>query len=216
LIDSDLEEEPEWLIPFHEKKIKTKSDVVYGVQILRKGHLAERFVNGLYYPIISLLSSIQIPRDMVTARLMSRRYTLSLLRFRERDLDLGGLWCLTGYSQVPYPVTKHSHSPTTYTFRKKLSLFFNSVTSFSSAPLLSIFYLGMSVFIVSIGYSTWVAVRWLFTPQPIEGWTSLIISIWLTSGLLIMSVGVVGIYLAHVFNEVKRRPYTIVRELYRH
>jgi putative glycosyltransferase len=151
---------------------------------------------------------------MVTARLMTRRYVDALLRHDERELDIGGLWYITGFEQHPQIITKHSSSKTTYTLRRKISLFVNSVTSFSNAPLVYIFYTGLTISLIAGAYTVFLIVQWLFLAEPLSGWTSVMASIWLLGGWVILFIGIIGIYLSKVFVEIKRRPYTIVRQIY--
>lgn len=214
LIDSDLEEEPEWLLSFAEQMAEEECDVVYGVQAQRKGNFFERWSGLWFYHALNFLSGLSLPVNMVTARLMTRRYVDSLLLHEERELDIGGLWCITGYSQISQVIKKHSASKTTYTFRRKISLLMNSVTSFSNFPLKLIFYMGLLISLGAIFYTFWIVAEWSFGSEPLAGWTSIMASIWLLCGFIILSIGTVGIYLSKIFSEVKRRPYTIVRKVY--
>lgn len=214
LIDSDLEEEPEWLIPFTKQLERDQCDVVYGVQEKRKGGTFERWAGNWFYRSFSALTGIALPENAVTARLMSRRYVQALLLHDEREVFLAGLWHITGFDQQPHTVRKHSTSETTYTFRRKMALLVNSVTSFSNAPLVSIFYVGIGISLTAGIYTTFLIVNWLFLAKPPSGWTSVMASIWLLGGMVISFIGVVGIYLSKIFSETKRRPYTIVRQVY--
>lgn len=214
LIDSDLEEEPEWLIGFAEQMAIVKCDVVYGRLKQRKGGIFERWSGKWFYRLFKILTGIAIPENVVTARLMTRRYVNSLLRHEEREVFLAGLWHITGFNQHPKTVIKHSTSESTYTFRRKMSLLVSSVTSFSNVPLIGIFYIGISISLISIIYITYLVTNWMFLAKPLSGWTSVMASIWLLGGMIISFIGVVGIYLSKIFSETKRRPYTIVRQIY--
>ena len=142
LIDSDLEEEPEWLLRFAEQMRRERCDVVYGVQDKRKGGFFERWSGMWFHRVFRLFAGLELPVNMVTARLMTRRYVDALLQFKEREVSLSGLLYITGFAQQPNVVHKHSSSKTTYTLRRKISLAINSITSFSNAPLIAIFYIG--------------------------------------------------------------------------
>jgi len=214
LIDSDLEEEPEWLLSFSEQMISDKCDVVYGVQDVRKGGVLERWSGVWYYILYRALTGLKVPYNITTARLMSRRYVDALMRFEEREIDIGGLWFITGFDQRPQTVKKHSTSETTYTFGKKVAIIVNAVTSFSNLPLIGIFYIGIVILLVACIWTGYLIVHWLIDAQPLSGYTSLMASIWLLGGLIISAVGVVGIYLAKVFSETKHRPNTIIREIF--
>jgi putative glycosyltransferase len=215
LIDSDLEEEPEWIINFERQMDAEASDVVYGIQVKRKGRFFEKAIGWFFYRIFRLLTGVAQPNNIVTARLMSRRYVDSLLLHRERELNIGGLWIVTGFKQCHQIVQKHSTSPTTYSLSRKFSHLVNAVTSFSSLPLVFTFYSGLFISISAVGYIIYLAIRYFFIASPPDGYTSIIASIWLFSGLIIFFIGVQGIYISKVFSEVKQRPYTIVRHVYR-
>lgn len=214
LIDSDLEEAPEWLTPFTAQMSRHGCEVVYGVQAQRKGHWFERWSGELFYGFFRALTGIALPKNIVTARLMSQRYVAALLRHDEREVFLAGLWHITGFHQCPQPVQKMSTSQTTYTLRHKLAVLVNSVTSFSNAPLTGIFYLGVVLSFLAGAYAAWLVIRWWVFAKPLSGWTSVMASIWLLGGLIISFIGVVGIYLSKIYSETKRRPYTIVRQVY--
>jgi putative glycosyltransferase len=214
LIDSDLEEEPEFLQRFSQQMIHENCDVVYGVQEQRKGGWFERWAGHWFYSFFKVLTGLRLPENVVTARLMSRRYVNALLQHEEREVFIAGLWHITGFEQRGCIVKKHNSSETTYTLRRKLSLLVNSVTSFSNAPLVGIFYIGISISALAILYIAYLFINWLFLAHPLGGWTSVMGSIWLLGGMIISFIGVVGIYLSKIFSETKQRPYTIVRQVY--
>jgi putative glycosyltransferase len=184
------------------------------VQTRRKGRKFERWSGILFYRLFNMLSGLQLPESLVTARLMTRRYVNALMLHQEREILIAGLWLITGFAQYPRAVTKHSRCKTTYSFQKKVSHLVNSVTSFTNAPLVGIFYMGTFISSFAIIYTSYLIVHWLFLATPLSGWTSVMASIWLLGGMIISFVGVVGIYIAKVFTETKRRPYTIVRHVY--
>lgn len=216
LIDSDLEEEPEWLLKFDEQMFQDQSDVVYGVQKTRKGGFFEVIMGAIFYKLFRKLTNINQPDNIVTARLMTQRYVQALLSHRERELNIGALWIITGFNQTTQLVNKHSTSPTSYSYSMKLSHVVNSVTSFSSLPLVYTFYLGLIISISAMFYIAYLLARYFLIALPLSGYTSLIASIWFFSGLIILFLGVQGIYLAKMFSEIKQRPYSIIRHVYRH
>jgi putative glycosyltransferase len=128
---------------------------------------------------------------------------------------MAGLWVITGFDQRAQAIDKRSRDETTYTLGKKVAQLVNSITAFSSAPLVGIFGVGCAIFLLSAAYTSFLVVNWLLLANPPSGYTSLMASIWLLGGLIIAFVGVVGIYLAKIYSEVKQRPYTIVRHVYR-
>lgn len=216
LIDVDLEEPPELLLPFSARLLERSADVVYGVQDTRKGNWFERWSGRGFYALFNWLSGIDLPRDVLTARLMKRAYVDALLSHQEREVFLAGLWHITGFRQEPYLTRKESSSQTSYTLKRKISLLVNAVTSFSNRPLIAIFYLGVLISGVATGSFASLLWNWFFHQKPLSGWTSIMASIWLLGGLIISFIGVIGMYLAKVYSETKQRPYTLIRAIHRH
>ncbi|WP_133139482.1 glycosyltransferase family 2 protein [Legionella genomosp. 1] len=214
LLDSDLEEEPEWLFSFNEQLEAEFCDVVYGVQQKRKGSLFERYSGKLFYGILKLLIKERLPANITVARLMTRRYVNALLQHREQEIYIAGLWHITGFKQCPKTVKKHSSSKTTYTLGKKIALFTNSITSFSNLPLVMVFYIGLIIMGIACGYTSLLIFNKFFLHKVLQGWTSVMASIWLLGGLIISLIGIIGIYLSKIFIEIKNRPYTIIRHTY--
>jgi len=214
LVEVDLEESPEWIIDFYKKIVASNNaDVIYGVQSRRKGDIAEQFTGFLFYKLFNFFSDVKMPENHVITRLMTKRYVDALLKFKEKELFLGGVFELVGFCQEPIFVNKLSHSKTTYTFRKKIVLLLNAITSFSTVPLTLIFWLGVTVSAFSIAILGFTLAKWFFmsiTP----GWTSVIASIWAVGGVTVLSIGVIGLYIKKVLEEVKERPYTVVRRVY--
>jgi len=146
IIDCDLEEEPELLTLFWEKiKQNNNADVLYGIQRKRKGGWYESLSGYLFYKFFNFLSYIKIPNNLATIRLMKRSYVDALLKFKESELFLGGLFSATGFTQFPVEIDKKNLSKSTYHNKNKIQLFINSITSFSSDPLILIFYMGLIV-----------------------------------------------------------------------
>jgi putative glycosyltransferase len=214
LIDCDLEEEPELLSRFHARLVETGADVIYGTQISRKGGLWERISGALFYRVFSALSSTPVPKNLVTLRLMTRRYVRALVQHRDREIFLAGLWQITGFHQVALPVVKLWRGTSSYSWRHRIAILVNAVTSFSTTPLVWIFYLGIAMLLLSTAGALYLIVQKLFFGTFLFGWPSLIVSIWMIGGFTIFSIGIIGIYLSKIFAETKDRPYTIIREIY--
>lgn len=214
LIDSDLEEEPEMLERFCEELKATAADVVFGVQNRRKGKIFERLSGAMFFKLFNALSPHPLPPNIITARLMTRKYVSALVRHQEREMMIGGLWALTGFKQIPIVVKKHQGADSTYDLRRKLAQFVDAITSFSNKPLVLIFYLGCLISLMSSVAALDLIIRRIFFRRLLQGWASLIVSVWLLGGLTLFCLGVIGLYLSKVFIETKQRPYTIIREIY--
>lgn len=216
LIDCDLEEPPELLQAFDECMSANDCDMVYGVQEQRRGGWFQRVSGDAHYRLFNLLSTVPMPRNIITARLISRRMLNALLQYGEQVAWMDGLFALAGFRQVGLPVVKASISESTYTLRRKLKLFVDAVTDFSEVPLHLIFYAGFVISLLSGCYITYLVFQKLYSGISVDGWTSVIVSLWFLGGITILFLGVIGIYLSKIFIETKRRPLTVVRQVYRH
>jgi len=216
LIDTDLEEAPEWLLDFNAQMHAEASDVVYGVQNKRKGNFFEKITGAVFYRLFRLLTGIEQPNNITTARLMSRRYVQALISHKESELNIGGLWVITGFKQSHRVVQKQATSPTTYSMSRKFGHLINAITSFSSLPLVFTFYAGLAISTSAMAYISYLIFQYFFIAAPPDGYTSIVASTWLFSGLIIFFLGVQGIYISKVFSEVKQRPYTIIRHIYKY
>jgi len=214
LIDSDLEEEPELLATFYDAITTSGADVIYGVQQKRKGSFVEKIGGHLFYGLLNHLSNYPIPSNIITARLMRKRYVVRLIEHRDREVFIAGLWAITGFEQLPIIVNKTDKGTSVYDLKRKLSILVNSITSFSNRPLVYIFYLGILIMACSGCAALYLIIRRLFFDVLLSGWPSLIVSVWLLGGITIFCVGIIGIYLSKIFMETKDRPYTVVKEVY--
>lgn len=215
LIDSDLEEEPELLTRFHERLSKGDCDVVFGVQEARRGGVVERVTGALFFALVDALSDQRIPRNTIVARLMTHDYVRALVRHRDREFLIAHLWQITGFRQIPLTIRKLSHSPTTYSLRMRMEMAIKYLTTTSTKLLYFIFYAGIAIFTLSLVTIVYYISRYLLSGIGVDGFTSLIVSIWFFGGLTTLILGVLGIYLSNIFLETKRRPYTVVRQVHR-
>ncbi|WP_342291498.1 glycosyltransferase family 2 protein [Vibrio diazotrophicus] len=218
LTDVDLEEPPEKLIDFYEcitnKKNKNSIDVIYGIQSSRNNSGLAKYGGKFFYNFFKYMSNVSIDDNVMTMRIMTRRYVDALLLHKEKELYLAGLFSITGFKQKAITVEKFSRRETSYTVTKRVNLFIQAIVSFSSVPLVIFFYLGGTISFLTFLYSFFLVIRVLLSSYVLEGWTSLIVSIWFLSGIILMAIGVIGIYLSKIFNEVKNRPVYIVRKIY--
>jgi putative glycosyltransferase len=216
LIDCDLEEEPELLERFWNELDKEKDiDVVYGVQENRKGGLFEKFSGEMFYKIFNFFSGTKIPKNFLTIRLMKQSYVSNLISFKEKALVFSILTVLTGFNIKEIIVKKLDHSPTTYSTLAKIKLLFSTITKASARPLWLAFNFGLSITFFSVVYILYLTYRKVVYNIGIDGWTSVMVSISFFGGMIILFLGIIGIYLAEIFEEVKNRPLTIVKKIHK-
>ena len=189
-------------------------DVVYGLQKRRSGNLVKRVAGAAAYKVFDALLSVRIPTNHLTVRLMRRTYVDALLLHRETQLVIGGIWVIAGFRQHGVLVEKLDKGQTSYSLRRRWNILIDSVTNFSAAPLIAIFYVGLVLSFVSIVFGMFLLLRWMVGGVAVAGWVSVMLSVWLLGGLGILFMGIIGIYLSKVFLETKNRPLTIVRKVH--
>ena len=212
LIDVDLEEPPEALALFYKKMVETSADVVFGIQEKRIAPWFQRVGGHVYYWLHNRLAKTQIAENQLTARLMRRDYVNALLLHREHLFLIEVLWQITGFKQVACPINKSQREgQSSYTLVRRLRLFINGITMSSRQPLVFIAYLGLGTTCISFAYILFILVQYFFFSVTVNGWTSVIVSTWLLGGIIIFCLGIISIYLSIVFDEVKARPYVVVK-----
>lgn len=213
-LDSDLEEPMELIVPFAEKMETENSDVVYGVQNSRRGGFFEKFSGSFFYKLYNMLCRVKIPENFTACMLMNRSYVDALVLHKESELFFAGVFFSTGFKQVELKIDKSCDSPTSYTFRKKMEMVFNSFTSFSAKPLYFVFYFSFGILGLTILFLLYKIMMKILYDNVILGYTSIIISIWFFGSLILLVQGIIGIYISKIYMEVKRRPFTIVKKIF--
>ena len=210
-VDSDLQERPNLLVDFYQTLIKENVEVVYGIQESRRGSLFEKISGSLFYKLFNMLSEVKIPKNMLNVRIMTKIYVENLTLHDEKAIFLAGIWTITGFNQRPKVVVRTPKQSTSYTLRKKLSLMVSGVASFSNKPLIMVFYIGL--FICAAAFLSMIYILYLYYQGvSVPGYLSTIASTWLIGGILLLCQGIMAIYLAKIFEEVKNRPSTIIKK----
>lgn len=218
LIDCDLEVPPSAFNLFYDemKQGAGEYDVIYGYQEKRKGGFIERNFGGAFWKILNAISETKVPASILTERLMTRRYVGELIKLGDRNLFLGGMFHWVGFNQKGLPIRKGLRvGKSSYSFSKRYKLMVDAISSFTAYPLKMLSYVGLILTILSIGAGLYlIAEKLLYPDKILKGYTSLAVVILFSTGLIIASLGLVGLYLEKVFNQVKGRPLFIIKNKY--
>lgn len=216
LIDCDLEVPPAALLVMDEKVRSSGADMVYGYQEARKGGWFERWSGALFWRGLNALSDTRVPENVLTERVMTRRFVAALLRLGDRNLFLGGMMSWTGFVQLGVPVAKKQREgQSSYTLLRRLQLMVNAISSFSAKPLTWMFHAGLGITLLSFCYVLYLVMRKLMFGDALLGFTSLAAMVALSLGISTTGLGLLGIYLGKVFTQVQNRPTYIVRDIVR-
>lgn len=214
LIDADLQDPPELIAQMH-RLAMTGIDVVYGKRRSRASETwFKKLTAAAFYRILRYMCEIDIPSDTGDFRLMSRKVVDALKQMRERHRFVRGMVPWVGYKscEFEYDRAERFAGTTKYPLRKMLSFSVNAILSFSSKPIRMAIKLGAFVIVVGFIGALYLLYLKLFTTIPVPGVTAILLSVIIFGGIQIFLIGVVGEYIARIFEESKKRPLYVVAE----
>lgn len=213
-LDADLQDDLE-AIPQMIERYREGSEIVFGVRRKRtKDTFFKRFSAESYYKFLAMMG-VQIVYNHADYRLMSRRAVESLRGYDETHLFLRGLVPQLGYKGaiVEFDRAERFAGESKYPLTKMLSLAWQGVTSFSAYPLRLITGIGMIISVISLVMAAWAVVTKLFTDNALPGWASTVIPMYFLGGVQLLSLGIIGEYVAKIFESSKKRPRFHVESL---
>ncbi len=205
-LDADLQDPPETIAEML-KAYEEGYEIVYGVRRRRKSDNAFKLLTAkMFYRMRDALG-VKTVCDHADFRLLSAKALEALLRFKETNLFLRGIVPLLGMTQtnVYYDREPRRYGKSKYPIARMLNFAADGITSFSVRPARMILYCGLIFMVIALAILIYALISY-FTDDTIAGWTSIILSIWFCTGVLLLALGIVGEYLAKVYMEVKRRP----------
>lgn len=214
VIDADLQDPPELIEDMYRMAL-TGFDVVYGKRRSRTGdNVIKKVTAAAFYRFLNYICEIDIPADTGDFRLMSRRVVEAFKQLRERYRFVRGMVPWLGFRSVPleYDRAERYAGETKYPLSKMLAFATNAILSFSSKPLTLAIRLGFLTIFAGICGGAYMLYLKLFTNIPVPGLTAILLSIVLLGGVQILLIGVVGEYIARIFEEVKGRPLYLIAE----
>lgn len=211
-IDADLQDDENAIIDMI-RQVQEGKDIVYGVRKERKTDtFFKRFSAQMFYKLMRSVDK-DIVYNHADFRMMSRRAVLALMQYPERNLFLRGVVRELGFQEgfVYYDRKAREAGESKYPLTKMLSFSIDGITSFSVAPLKFITFVGMIMTVISFIMIIFALVEH-FGGKTIQGWTSMLVSLWFIGGVITTGVGITGIYIGKIYTEVKRRPRYFIEE----
>ena len=213
LIDSDLEEDPNWLDKFWKKMLENDCDSVFGIQKIRKKNIIIKILSRVFYWLAATNTRVNVQKDATTARLMTREFVDAILLFNDKVFAIGELWPSVGYNQVSVEVEKDYKGDTSYTFKKRLENAINFLISGSYTPILPLIFLVIFLTFLCLSMLAFVFFNF-FQTGVLQGWTSTIAAITLFGTINILLLTLIILMLATILKEVKGRPIAIVKQIH--
>jgi len=212
-MDSDLQDRPE-VIPELLDKAQEGFDVVFVSRQQRPESFVYKLGQRLFYASLRFLSGIDFDSKQANFSIINRKVVEAFKKFPENARFYGSTIKWLGFSRASINAAhglRFSGRPS-YTIKKRINLALDIILSFSDRPLRFAIGLGLLMSAVSVLFSLWIflgAINWGFS---VIGWPSLIVSIFFTGGVILIVLGIIGIYLGRIFREVKARPLYVVSE----
>ncbi len=219
VIDADLQDPPEELGRFIEKW-QEGFEVVYAIREKRKEGPLKRICYWMFYRLLAKVTPFDIPLDSGDFCLMDRKVVEVLNSMPERNRFVRGLRAWTGFKQTGLAYERHARAAgeAKYDFRKLIKLALDGIFSFSTVPLTIVAQTGVWISGVSLVGIIWILSTKIFSGfflqlgfPPVRGFTTIMICILFLGGIQLLSLGVIGVYIGRIYEEVKRRPQWVIK-----
>lgn len=213
LLDADFQHPVESL-PAFLQKWSQGYDMVYGV---RKDRVIESYYKRnlarLFYWVMQKITKINIPSNAGDFRLMDRKVIEALQTFPERTRFMKGLYAWVGFKSigVPFEVKKRAAGTSSWRLTKLTELAITGITSFSDVPLRVWGFIGFIISLFSMVYAIYIVTVTMIYGADLPGFPTLVVAIMFLGGIQLLSIGILGEYIARIFTEVKQRPKYVLQ-----
>lgn len=211
VMDGDLQDNPEF-IPQLINEIEKGYEVVFVKRMKRNENLIYLLLQKSFYKLLKLLSGLDLDHRIANYSIITRKVALNFLKFTEQNRFYFTTIKWLGFkeSQINAPQSKRLYGSTSYSFRKRVNLAMDILTSFSNRPLYLSIFVGVFFSIAAITSSLYIIYKKYFFGFDILGWASLMTLITFSSGLILIILGVIGLYIGKIFAQTKSRPLFII------
>ena len=213
VMDCDLQDRPEE-IPVLYAKAQEGYDIVFAARSVRQDSWLRKIQSRLYNQVFCYLTDISVDASIANFSIISKKVVQSCCLMREQLRFYSGLLEWVGFKKTTVAVEHGARfsGESSYTFKKLLQLATNTILAHSDKPLKLVIKLGFCMSLFSFAYGLYTLVKSFFYQIPIMGWSSLIVSLYFLSGIIIGTLGIIGIYVGKTFDEAKKRPLYIIAQ----
>lgn len=216
-IDADLQDPPELVLEMIRRWDKGAEVVVARRSNRSSDTWGKRFSANLFYRMFNMMSDVTIPENVGDFRLMDRSVVDAVNDLPENRRFMKGLFAWAGFrtEEIEYVRPMRAAGKTKFNTFRLVNLAIEGVTSFSTAPLRLVTYVGMSVAILAMIYGTFIVLRTLIYGIDLPGYASIVSLVAFLSGVQLLAIGIVGEYVGRSYMESKSRPPYVIRRIYR-
>ena len=213
VMDCDLQDQPEDIVKLYNKAMEGY-EIVFGRRAERKDSFFKRFSSKMFYMVNDYFTENKMDNTVANFSIISRNVLDSVLRFKEQNRVYALYVNWVGFKKTEIDI-EHAERPigkSSYSLSKMINLAIDSIVSQSNKPLRLAMKFGFMVSLLSFIYGVWLIIKHFIFAESIEGWTSVMVSIYFIGGLLFANMGVLGLYIGKIFDETKNRPIYLIQE----
>ena len=213
VMDCDLQDQPEEIVKLY-AKAQEGYDIVFGKRVERQDGFFKRLSSVAFNKVLEYFTGAKQDNTIANFGIYSHKVIATINRYREQSRDFLLFARLVGFKSTAIEIqhAPRAHGQSSYTLSKLIRLAVDSIVSHSNKPLRLCIQLGFLIATASVVFAIWLVIRYYFYHTPTEGWTSLMVSMFFMFGLLFAIIGIVGLYIGKIFDEVKQRPLYIISE----
>jgi len=214
VMDCDLQDQPEEILKLY-RKVQEGYDIVFGRRFHRKDTFFKKLGSNLFHKVYNYFTESNIDSSIANFSIISSNVVDKIRLLREQNQIYTLLVNLVGFKRTEINIehAKRTEGHSSYTLIKLMDLAIDSIISQSNKPLKLSIKFGFFLSFISLLYGTWLVIRYFIFSVPVEGWTSMMVSLYFIGGLLFANMGVLGLYIGKTFDETKNRPLYIVKEM---
>jgi len=213
VMDCDLQDQPEEILKLY-KKAQEGFDVVWGKRVQRKDTFFKQLGSKLFYKIYDYFTEKVTDSSIANFSIVSQQVIGEFKNFKEqnRNFPIFIEWLGFNVTQIDIDHAEREEGKSAYTLKKLINFAIDSIVSQSNKPLRLSIQFGFIISLLSMLYSLYLIMRYFLYDIPVEGWTSVMVSIYFIGGLLFANMGILGLYIGKIFDESKNRPLYIISQ----
>ena len=216
IMDCDLQDQPEEILKLYQKA-EEGYDIVVGRRDLRQDRFFRKITSKIFYKLFGYLTDSRQNESVSQFGIYNRKVINSVISMKEKLRFFPTMIQWVGFNSTSIYVThdERGDGKSSYSLKKLFTLAIDVIIAFSDKPLRLTVKLGLLIALISFVYALYIFYGAITGIRNIEGWASLVVSIWFFSGMVIFILGIIGIYISRIFDEVKNRPIYIIDEVYK-
>lgn len=213
VMDCDLQDQPEEIVKLY-NKAQEGYDIVFGRRAERKDNIWKKLGSKIFYRIYDYFTDSKVDDSIANFSVISKKalYGLKKLQEQNRMYPLFVNWIGFSRAEIDINHSTREEGKSSYTLSKLVNLAIDSIIAQSNKPLKLSIKFGFTLSFLSIVYAIYLIIQYFLYAVPVEGWTSVMVSIYFISGLMFANMGILGLYIGKIFDETKNRPIYIIQE----